>query len=71
MVLLGFAWFVLRLEASDSGVVYTAGVVLGGLFGGVFLHLGMSFPSGRLRPGLDRAIVVAGYGRDPRLRDRV
>jgi len=61
MVLLGFAWFALRLEASNSAVVHTAGEVLGGLFGGVFLHLGLSFPTGRLRDGLDRAIVAVGY----------
>ena len=27
----------------------------------MFLHLGLSFPSGRLRDRLDRALVIAGY----------
>ena len=27
----------------------------------MFLHLGMSFPTGRLAPGIDRALVIAGY----------
>ena len=27
----------------------------------MFLHLGLSFPSGRLAPGLDRGLVIAGY----------
>jgi hypothetical protein len=51
MVLLGFAWFLSTLGAADSRLVYTVGILLGGLWGGVFLHLGVSFPSGRLARG--------------------
>jgi signal transduction histidine kinase len=61
MVLLGFAWFVSALHFADSALVYSISVVAGGLWGGVFLHLCMSFPSGRLAPGLDRVLVIAGY----------
>jgi signal transduction histidine kinase len=61
MVLLGFAWFVSALETADSRLVYTFGVPLAGLWGGVFLHLGVSFPSGRLTARSDRAMVIAGY----------
>jgi signal transduction histidine kinase len=61
MVLLGFAWFVFTLDASDVPLVYTASAVLGGLWGGVFLHLGLSFPSGRLLEPLDRRLVAVGY----------
>ena len=61
MVLLGFAWFVSALNFADSPLVYSFGFVLGGLWGGVFLQLIMSFPSGRLAPGRDRALVIAGY----------
>src|SRR5688500_5990653 len=61
MVLLGFAWFLSTVEFADPPLVYTAGLVLAGLWGGVFLHLGVSFPSGRLGSRLDRAIVIAGY----------
>jgi signal transduction histidine kinase len=61
MVLLGFAWFAGALHFADSALVYSISVVIGGLWGGVFLHLIMSFPSGRLAAGLDRALVVAGY----------
>ena len=61
MVLLGFGWFLWRLGTSDSSLVYSAALVVGGIWGGVFLHLGLSFPSGRLRDRLDRVLVVAGY----------
>ncbi len=61
MVLLGFAWFVSTLESADAPLVYTAALVLGGLWGSLFLHLGVSFPSGRLTTRGDRAIVLAGY----------
>jgi signal transduction histidine kinase len=61
MVLLGFAWFVSALAFANAALPYTIAFVLGGLWGGVFLQLVMSFPSGRLAPGRDRAIVIAGY----------
>src|SRR3954469_24989869 len=59
MILLGFAWFVFDLQAANAPLPYTIGLVFGGLWGSVFLHLGVSFPSGRVSPGLDRALVVA------------
>ena len=61
MVLLGFAWGLAALGASNAPLLYTLGSVVGGLWGGVFLHLVMSFPSGRLTSARDRAIVRAGY----------
>jgi signal transduction histidine kinase len=61
MVLLGFAWFLFTLDSANSPLVYTFALVTGGLWGGVFLHIGLSFPSGRLDPGIDRALVIAGY----------
>ena len=61
MVWLGFAWCVAALAASDSAFLYTVAVVLGGLWGGVFLQLVLAFPSGRLRSGYDRALTIAGY----------
>jgi signal transduction histidine kinase len=61
MVVLGFAWFVYTLAAANSRLVYTIALVVGGLWGGVFLHLGLSFPSGRLPQRLDRVLVAAGY----------
>jgi signal transduction histidine kinase len=61
MVLLGFAWFLFRIGASDVSVLHTASYVVGGLFGGVFLHLGLSFPSGRLHARIDRILTAVGY----------
>jgi signal transduction histidine kinase len=61
MVLLGFAWFLFVLQSANSRSVYTFALVTGGLWGGVFLHLGLSFPTGRLQARLDRALVGAGY----------
>src|SRR4051812_13757492 len=61
MVLLGFAWFVFTLGAANSPALYTFALVAGGLWGGVFLHLGLSFPTGRLPTRLDRVLVAAGY----------
>jgi signal transduction histidine kinase len=61
MVLLGFAWFLFTLDAANSAVVYTFALVAGGLWGGVFLHLGLSFPTGRLQARIDRALTIAGY----------
>jgi signal transduction histidine kinase len=61
MVLLGFAWFLSALSFSDAPALYTFSYVVGGLWGGVFLHLIMAFPSGRLAPGHDRVLVIAGY----------
>jgi signal transduction histidine kinase len=61
MVLLGFAWFLSALAFSNAPALRTLAYVLGGLWGGVFLQLIMAFPSGRLAPGRDRALVIAGY----------
>jgi signal transduction histidine kinase len=62
MVALGFAWCVAAISLANSALAFSAGLVIGGLWGGVFLHLLMSFPTGRLPPGTDRTIVLAGYG---------
>jgi signal transduction histidine kinase len=61
MVLLGFAWFSSTLDSSDSALLYTYGITLGGLWGSLFLHLGIGFPSGRIEGRRDRWIVRAGY----------
>src|SRR4051794_4367577 len=61
MVRLGLAWFLFALDAADAAALYTVALVAGGTWGGVFLHLGLSFPSGRLETRLDRTLTTAGY----------
>ena len=61
MIALGFAWFVYCLDAANSRLVHTFAMIAGGIWGGVFLHLGLSFPTGRLPGRIDRALVAAGY----------
>jgi signal transduction histidine kinase len=61
MVLFGFAWLASVLSVANSAGLYSLGLGVGGLWGGVFLHLVMSFPSGRLAHGWDRRLVIAGY----------
>jgi signal transduction histidine kinase len=61
MVLLGFAWLSSTLEAANAALPHTYGLTFGGLWGSLFLHLGMSFPTGRLRSRFDRGVVIAGY----------
>jgi len=61
MVALGFAWLLFCLQAANDPWVYAVGVVTGGLWGSLFLHIGLSFPTGRLPEAYDRALVGAGY----------
>jgi signal transduction histidine kinase len=61
MVALGFAWCVAAISLANSALAFSLGLVAGGLWGGVFLHLLVSFPTGRLAPGADRTIVLSGY----------
>jgi signal transduction histidine kinase len=61
MILLGFAWFLFTLQAANSRLVYTFALVAGGLWGAIFLHLGLSFPTGRLTERLQRMLAIAGY----------
>ena len=61
MVLLGFAWLLSTLEATNASLLYTIGILFGPIWGSVFVHLGLAFPTGRLRSRGDRRIVVAGY----------
>ena len=61
MILLGFAWFLFTLQAANSPLVYTVGLITGSLWGAIFLQLGLSFPTGRLTTGPDRTLAIAGY----------
>jgi signal transduction histidine kinase len=61
MVLAGFAWFLGPLYASDDPFLFTFGIVLSGLWGPVFGHLLLSFPTGRLPTRARRRVVIASY----------
>jgi signal transduction histidine kinase len=61
MVLLGFAWFTNAIGTTDVPLLYTLGLITGGLWGGVFLHLVITFPSGRLATAWERGLTIAGY----------
>src|SRR4029078_9943386 len=61
MVWLGFALVGKAIATLNPPLPYTFGRVSGGLWGGVFLQLVMTFPSGRIANATDRRIVIAGY----------
>ena len=61
LVLLGFAWLLSTLEAANAALPYTIAITLGSLWGSFFVHLGMTFPTGRIRNAFDRGVVIAGY----------
>jgi signal transduction histidine kinase len=61
MTLAGFAWFLGPLPAADSPLVFTFGIALGALWGPIFGHLLLSFPTGRLPTLWRRRLVVASY----------
>ena len=61
MIALGFAWLLSTLEAANAPLPYTVALVAGGLWGSVFLHIGVSFPTGRLSDPSARRLAIAGY----------
>ena len=61
MMLVGFAWFLGPLPAAESPLVFTLGIGLGALWGPVFGHLLLSFPTGRLATPARRRLVIASY----------
>ena len=61
MVLTGFAWFLGPLYAADSPLVFTIGIVVGALWGPLFGHVLLSFPTGRLATRARRRVVAASY----------
>jgi signal transduction histidine kinase len=61
MVLVGFAWFLAPLYASNAPLVFTLGIVAGAVWGPVFGHVLLSFPTGRLPTRARRRLVAASY----------
>jgi signal transduction histidine kinase len=60
LVVGGFAWFATFLDSSDWAPLYTAGTAVEAVYIVIFAYLLLSFPTGRLGRGLDRALIVAG-----------
>jgi signal transduction histidine kinase len=58
LVFTGFAWFASMLSDAHNPVLYTAWEVIYPFYYAGFLYLILSFPSGRLRGKLDRALMV-------------
>jgi signal transduction histidine kinase len=61
MTLVGFVWFLGALSSADAAWAYTIGVLVGTLWIGALVHMLVAFPTGRVEPGLERAVVIAGW----------
>ncbi len=61
MTLVGFLWFLGALSSADTAWAYTLGVVLGTLWIGALVHMLVAFPTGRVEPGIERAMVILGW----------
>ena len=61
LVALGYAWLLAPLPAASSPVIFTAGIVVGALWGPLLAHALLSFPTGRLRNRRERALVMFAY----------
>ena len=61
MTAIGFTWFFRALEASNDSVVFTIGALGVTLPYAILVHLLVTFPSGRLRGRLQRALVGVAY----------
>jgi signal transduction histidine kinase len=59
MVFIGFAWFATFLADADASLVFTLGTALESIYLLGFVYLVLSFPTGRLRSRLDRALTAA------------
>ena len=59
MIFIGFSWFLAALVDADQSLVFSAGKAAEDLPLLGFVYLVLAFPSGRLRTGLDRALVAA------------
>ncbi len=57
----GFLFWLTSLSASNSDLIFTAGMLVAGLFLVAAAHLVLAFPTGRLGGRLERALIVAGY----------
>jgi signal transduction histidine kinase len=62
MLAVGFGWLLFALRWSDGPpLVQTAAVLSGWWWAALFVHLVVTFPSGRITTMFDRVVVVAAY----------
>src|SRR6476659_9451259 len=61
MVSAGGVWFLSSLSSANHAVPFTLGIAFDLVPAVVFLHVFLAFPSGRLEPWPDRALLVVGY----------
>jgi signal transduction histidine kinase len=61
MTLVGFTWFLGSLLSADAAWAYTVGLLVSALWLGSLVHMLVAFPSGRVEPGLERAVVALGW----------
>ncbi len=59
MVFIGLAWFATFLVDAGSSLLFTLGKAVESLYLVGFVYLVLSFPTGRLRGGLDRGLIAA------------
>src|SRR6266550_284587 len=59
MIFIGFAWFATFLADAGSSLVFTFGKALESVYLLGFVYLVLSFPTGRLRSKLERALIAA------------
>jgi signal transduction histidine kinase len=62
LVVAGVLWFLTTLAEADSSVLYSVGRIAGWIVELQLVYLILSFPSGRLNAGVDRALVWAVAG---------
>jgi signal transduction histidine kinase len=61
MAMVGFFWFMGALTSADDDWAFSVGLALSSLWIGPLTHMLVAFPTGRVRPGLERAVVVLGW----------
>jgi signal transduction histidine kinase len=61
MTAVGFTFVLGALTASDDSVVFTAGVIVSGLYFVVFAHMVLGYPEGRLERRWHAWLLGAGY----------
>src|ERR687891_2442213 len=56
MTLVGLLWFLGALTSADAPWAYTLGLALRSLWIAALVHMLVAFPTGRVAPGLERAV---------------